>query len=192
MIKIRSLQIILIVMILLTASLACNLPGRSISLLPDTAPINEVEIEQLEGNLKATLESSIHSGQVTLTITEQQINAYMISQLNKQDEFSFFDPVVVLTNNQIEVYGKINQSGLSINSKMVLKPYIDGNGDPKLDLDSIDLGALPVPDSMKNRVETMVDDTLADYLAAGSNRFNVTNISISDGQMTITGTLQEP
>lgn len=180
----------LIFIALAAASLACNLPGSTNRLPPTAVLMTQEEAQQLEEKIKATLASAAPSGELTLTITQQQINAYMVSQLKGQDEPSISDPVVVLTNNQIEIYGKITQSGLSVKSKMVLQPQIDANGDPKLEVVSIDLGGLPVPDTMKNRVETMVDNALADYLAAGSNQFKVTNIAIGEGQMTVTGTSQ--
>ncbi len=179
---------ILGLLVLLTASLACNLPVSKGTSLPTAIPMSEAEAGQLEESMKATLANP--GSEVTLTITQQQINAYMISQLIAQDVQLISDPVVVLTNNQIELYGKVTQSGLAVTTKMVFQPRVDANGDPKLAVISIDLGGLPAPDSLKNQVEAMIDNTLVNYLETGSTRFKVTSIMIGEGQMVITGTPQ--
>lgn len=189
MIRNKYLQMILGLLVLLIASLACNLPGSKGTYLPTALPMSEAEAGQLEESMKATLANP--GSEVTLTITQQQINAYMISQLVTQNMQLISDPVIVLTNNQIELYGKITQSGLAVTTKMVFQPRVGANGDPKLNLISIDLGGLPAPDSLKNQVETMIDDTLANYLQTGTTRFNVTSITIGEGQMVITGTPQQ-
>lgn len=178
-----------ILLVLVITSLACNLPGRNSVIPPTAVPMSAAEAGQLEESLKATLENP--AGEVTIIITQQQINAYMISQLASQGDQIISDPVVVLTDNQIEFYGKLTQNGISINTKMVFQARVDLNGDPKLDVVSIDLGGLPAPDSLVNQIETMVDNTLISYLETGTTRFRATSITIGEGQMTVTGTSQQ-
>jgi len=184
---------ILILMVLVSASLACNLPAKSITkepALPPTAqPLSPEEMQLLEEQLKATLQSAT-TGDVTVTITQEQLNAYISAEIASQPEQWITDPSVVLTNEQIEVYGKIAQSGISANAKLVLKPHIDSNGNPKLDIVSISLGALPMPDSFSQRIESVIDNTLSDYLAQSSGRFKVNSITITEGQMTVSGVRQ--
>jgi len=182
----------LILLVLVTTSLACNLPGSINNLSPTAIPMTNEEAEQLEENLKATLENPASDGEVTLKITQQQLNAYMVSQINEQHSQFISDPVITLTNNQIELQGKFTQGSFSVDTKMAFRPRIDANGDPKLDVVSIDLGGLPIPDSLTDQVEDLVDDTLADYLDVSSNRFKVSNIAIDEGEMTVTGTPLQP
>lgn len=189
MARAKFLQMILVLLVLAITSLACNLPSRNGAIPPTAVPMSEAEAGQLEESLKATLANP--EGEVTLTITQQQINAYMISQFVSQGDQIISDPVVVLTDNQIELYGKLVQRGLSVNTKMVFQARVDLNGNPKLDVISIDLGGLPAPDSLISQIETLVDGILVNYLETDSTRFKVTSITIGEGQMTVTGTSQQ-
>jgi hypothetical protein len=185
-IKVPHIRILLVLLVLVSASLACNLPGSRFSRPPTAAPFSTQEVQQFEDQMEATLSNLDASGPVTLTVTQEQINAYMVARLAEQEEPIFTDPVVVLTAGQIEIYGKVAQSGLSIPAKMVLEPRVD-NGSPRLDLVSFDLGGLPVPEPLKERASNMIDDALVEYLAQTNNVFQVNDITISEGQMTISG-----
>lgn len=188
-------RILPIILVLAAASLACNLPaglpGQGSDLPPTAQPMSPEELQQLEEQMKATLAAGAN-GEVTVTITQQQLNAYIASEIASQPEPWITDPSVVLTNGQVEVYGKIAQAGISANTAIVLKPRIDAEGSPKLDIVSINLGSLPVPDSFTERISSLVDNTLSNYLAQGSNQFRVSNITITEGQMTVSGARQQP
>lgn len=181
------MRLLLILSVLVAASIACNLPARGISTPPPQPTLSPAEIDQLEDQLRATLSSQQEQGEITITITQQQLNAFIASEMAAMSDPPIKDPQVVLTNGQIEVYGVINQGGISADSKTVLQPRIDAEGNPKLDVASITVGPFPVPDTLKDQVETMVDDTLSDYLSTQSDRFRVTDIQVSEGSMTISG-----
>lgn len=193
--KFPLLRILPIILVLAAASLACNLPAglpaQGPELPPTAQPMSPEELQQLEEQLKATLAAGAN-GEVTVTIAQQQLNAYITSEIASQPEPWITEPSVVLTNGQVEVYGKIAQGGISANTAIVLKPRIDAEGNPKLDIVSINLGSLPVPDSFTERISSLVDNTLSNYLAQGSNQFRVSNITITEGQMTVSGVRQQP
>lgn len=178
-------------MVLALVSLACSLPGRTSTQPPTEIPMSQGDAQLLEDQLKETLASGAASGQVTVTITQQQLNSYLVSKLAEmqQDEPRLSDPVVVLTGGNMEVYGKVTQSGITLDAKSVLQPQVT-EGSPTLDVISVDLGGIPVPDTMTNRLETLVNNALNDYLAQNGGRFTITTLSIDEGQMTVTGTAQ--
>jgi uncharacterized protein YpmS len=193
--KFPLLRILPIILVLAAASLACNLPAglpaQGPELPPTAQPMSPEELQQLEEQLKATLAAGAN-GEVTVTIAQQQLNAYITSEIASQPEPWITEPSVVLTNGQVEVYGKIAQGGISANAAIVLKPRIDAEGNPKLDIVSINLGSLPVPDSFTERISSLVDNTLSNYLAQTSNQFKVSSIVITEGQMTVSGVRQQP
>jgi uncharacterized protein YpmS len=193
--KFPLLRILPIILVLAAASLACNLPAglpaQGPELPPTAQPMSPEELQQLEEQLKATLAAGAN-GEVTVTIAQQQLNAYITSEIASQPEPWITEPSVVLTNGQVEVYGKIAQGGISANTAIVLKPRIDAEGNPKLDIVSINLGSLPVPDSFTERISSLVDNTLSNYLAQTSNQFKVSSIVITEGQMTVSGVRQQP
>jgi uncharacterized protein YpmS len=187
--KISSLRILFILSVLITVNLACNLPQSGSNLPPTPAPVDQAELEQLEKQLRDSL-ADPNEEEVTVTITQEQLTAFLAAELAEQNDQTFTDPVVILTNGQVEVYGKLSQSGFRTNTKIVLQPRIDENGQPKLDLISMDLGPLPVPAGIRSQFEDMVDDMLDQYLRTYSDRIRVTDITVLEGRMTITGVKQ--
>ncbi len=185
------MRLILVLMILAAASLACGIPTSSASNLPPTAqPMSTEQIQNLENQLQATLANPDASGDVTVTLTQDQINGIITSEMAQQSDKTITDPSVVLTGGHLEFYGKVNQSNISANLMVVLQPQVDAAGKAHLNIVSINLGGLPVPDILKNRVQTMADDALNNYLNAGSSAFKVKSITITEGQMMITGARQ--
>lgn len=186
--KIPLRRYLLILSVLVVVSMACNLPAAGVSTPPPAPTMSAEEILQLEEQLRATLANSQESSAVSITVTEQQLNTFVASEVAAMTDSPITNPQVVLVNGQIEVYGVVNQSGITANSKTVLQPRIDAEGNPKLDVVSINIGPFPVPDTFKDQVEAMVDDTLSNYLMAQSDRFRVTDIQVAEGRMTVSGT----
>lgn len=187
------MRLSLIILVLIAASLACNLPTSSGPTPPPTeSPLSTQEVQQLEEDLKSTLTNPSQSGEITVNITQQQLNSFIIAEASNQPDLPISNPQVVLTNGQMEIYGTIYQSGISADSKIVMRPRVDGNGNPKMDVVSVTVGPFPAPDALKNQIAAQVDNMLSDYLAASSNKFTVTSVTITEGLMTVTGVPQQP
>ncbi len=192
--KIPQMRLILVILVLVGASLACNFPGSAAQpTLPPTAqPMTNQQIQDLTNQLQSTLTSPNASGEVTVTLTQQQLNGIISNQVAQQSDQVISDPSVILTNGQMEVYGKVSQNNVSANLKLVLQPAVDASGNPKLNIVSINLAGLPVPDALKSRLETSVDNALSNALESNQNKFTVKSITITEGQMVIIGTPQRP
>ena len=186
------MRLFIVLAILMSTALACNLPSMSgPSIPPTTQPISTEALQSLEQQIQATLTSPDANGNVSLTLTQSQINAIMTSQLAQQKDQVISDPSVILTAGRMEVYGKVNQSGFSTNVKIILQPGVDANGAAKLNVASIDLGGIPVPGVLKNQIESAADNVLNNSYIGSAVGLRATNISIGEGQMTLTGTHQQ-
>jgi uncharacterized protein YpmS len=183
-------RIMLILAILVAAGLACNFPGSASNLPPTAVPMTTQDFQNLENQLAATLNSPNANGEVTVTLTQDQLNGIIAGQMTQQSDQTITDPSVVLTGGHMEVYGKVTQNNVSANLKVVLQPGVSETGTPMLNIVSINLGGLPVPDVLKNRVETMANDALSNYLTSNSDSFKIKSITITEGQMAVTGTRQ--
>ncbi len=180
----------LILIVLFAASLACNLPGSASNLPPTAQPMSTQQVQNLENQVQQTLENPNAAGEVSITLTQDQLNSIITGEIQQQPDLGISDPSVILTGGHMEVYGKVTRSNISADLKVVLQPQIDANGNPRLNITSMDLGGLPVPDVLKNRVNTVADDALASYLGSSSSSIKAKSITIGEGQMTITGTRQ--
>jgi uncharacterized protein YpmS len=187
--KMTHMRYILVILALGLAAMACNLPARSGPVRPTFEPtLPREDVQALEESLKATLAANANtSEEVTITITQQELNSYMLQELDAQGDMPISDPQLVLTNGQVELYGKVSQSGFALDSKIIMTPRVTEAGDPKLDVVSINVGPFPAPDSLKNQVTSMVDDTVRDYVAAQGTDYTVRNITVTEGVMTVVG-----
>lgn len=183
-------RLILILIVLITAGFACNLPGGESNLPPTAEPMSTEQVQNLEDQLQQTLENPNAAGDVNITLTQDQLNSIVAGEIQQQPDLGITDPSVILTGGNMEVYGKVTQSGVSANLKVVMQPQIDANGNPKINIISMNLGGLPVPDVLKTRVATMAENALTGYLNANANRFKAKSVTIGEGIMTITGTPQ--
>jgi len=189
--KTPQMRLLMVVTVLILTSLACSLPTIGAGERPPSpVPLSTDELQSLEDEIISTLESSTADQPITVTITEQQLHAYVVASLKQQNEQFIQNPQVNLTSGKMEVYGQVSQSGITTDAKVVLVPYINEQGDPKLDVESINLGPIPVPDTLVQRVEGMVDNMIADYLTASADAFDVTDITVNEDQMLVTGTRQ--
>lgn len=185
-------RLLMILLVLLAAGLACNMPSTSSPTLPPTAvPMTTEEQQALQNQIEATLANPGPSGDVTLTITQQQLNAYLSAQMQNQQDQSITDPSVVLTNGHMEVYGKVSQNNLSAVAKIVLQPRVDEQGNVKLDVVSINLGPFPVPDAFKSKVQGLADNMLNDYIHQNNGQFKVKTVTVNEGSLTVTGAPQQ-
>jgi hypothetical protein len=176
--------------ILVAASLACSLPGSTPTLPPTAQPMSTAQIQNLETQVITTLQSPNEAGEVSITLTQDQINGILTSQMAQQPDQVISDPSVVLTGGHLELYGKITQSGVTADLKVVMQPEVDASGNPRLSITSINLGGLPVPDVLKNQVEELANNALANAISSNSTKFKIKSINITEGQMTLTGTRQ--
>jgi hypothetical protein len=190
--KFPLMRVLLILVVLAAASLACNLPARGSSAPTAQPPLDAQEMQQLEDQLKATLASSELNSEVTITITQQQLNSLIAAEMANEPNSPIQNPQVVLTGGQMEIYGTVDQAGFSVDSKTIARPGISADGNPSLEVISIQLGPVAAPDALKEQVDTMVDAALQDYLSENANRFKITNIAITEGQMTVTGQRLQP
>lgn len=180
-------RVIFTLLVLGMASLACNLPAGGQNRPTVEPTLGSEDLQNLEESLKATLQAADQSREVALTITQQQLNSLLLSKLGGQTDQPFTDPQVVLTNGKMEIYGKVNQSGVVLDSKIVLQPRVTESGEPRLDVISVDIGPFPAPDSIKNEVDEAVGSALRDYIAGQGSGFEVKSMTITEGLMTIIG-----
>jgi hypothetical protein len=186
------MRLLLVLTILTAAGLACNFPGGASNLPPTAQPMSTEEVQNLENQIQATLQSPDASGEVTITLSQDQVNSIIAGQMAQQSEQVITDPSVKLTGGHLEVYGKVNQNGISANLQVVMQPQVDASGNPHLNIVSMNLGGMPVPDVLKNRIAASADDAISSYLFSNQNNMKVKSIDITEGQMTITGTPQQP
>ncbi len=186
----RFLQVILVLML---AAIACNFPASNAPQRPPTSPpMTTEQVQELATQVVATLANPNPSGDVTITITEQELNSYLQTQWDSSQsgDQTIQNPQVHLTDGKAEVFGKVTMGSISADAVATIVPSVDPNGKPKLTVTSIYVGPVPVPDALVSQANDQVSGLLEDYLSSSGQNITVKDITVTEGKMTITGQLQ--
>lgn len=205
----RSNAIILSLVVLLLASLACSLPfsrqaaptvrnqvattveGPRAPKAPPTPtpappPVTTSAVKTLESNLQQAATQVSETGKINVSITEAQATSLLAQEMKSQTDLPISDPQIYFRNGQITFQAKATQSGITLPVKVVMTVSVDSQGKPAYQIRSASLGVLSVPDSLLNQFKAEMDSALANQLNLGEDTVLET-ITIADGVLTVTG-----
>jgi uncharacterized protein YpmS len=174
-------------LLLAAASLACQAPLKAIPTpTPTLIPASTEDALQFEQRVTEAVKQLEDTGTITLTITESQLTAFIIQQLQSQNDVPFKDPQVLLRNNQIEVSGTVTSGIINAPGSMVLVPVVD-QGNLKINVQSAKIGSVPVPQGTLDNLSTLINQNIDSLISVNGTPLEIQSLQVSDGQMTITG-----
>ena len=184
------LPILTLIVILMSASIACSLSSSLSSEATPTPttrpiPISTQAAQVFEQSLSMpTIDAQ--AGTETIQFTEEQITSYVALQLQKDPNPIIRDPQVFLENNQVVLQGQIVTDLMTSSGTLTATVAVDQNGTPKVNIVSAQFGSFPIPTALLDAVSQMVDQAINDNInqTSGSN-LKIEAISIADHLMTI-------
>jgi hypothetical protein len=179
----------LAVLALWFASLACNLNLGGPEIPEDAAPPATPE-QSLEETWTEAVEQAIETGQLTVTLSEAQLTAYVAEALARQEEQVITDPQVILREGEMEIIGTYTSGNVSATMGVVMQVSVDEDGTPHIEVISGAVGPIPLPEDVLQSISDMVNEGLSGDAAATSSGFNITGIQIVENAMILTGTYQ--
>lgn len=141
-------------------------------------------------NFSNTVAQSPKGTTLTLTLTQEEVNSEVNEELK-----TLVLPVgldvsnvnVNLTDGKILLSADVKYSVFSGNAGMEATVETN-NGQASIDVTNIDMGALPIPQSVKDQLKGLIPE---DILTQGSDTgFYTQNVQIENGQVVITGVTQ--
>jgi len=173
------------------ASLACAIfaggpeyPAQSIPYSPD-------DVQSMRDQIEQAVLSGAETGVVTLQITEAQLTSFMADRMAQQANPPFTDPIVLLQNNQMQIYGKIKRSIFTANMRLTMDVGIDDTtGQPKIQIAEADFGPFPTPQGLNNALTAVISEAFTGSLGPVASGFRLESITIADGLMTLTGRIK--
>jgi len=166
-------------------SLSPPIQAKMVQILP--SPEAAQSFDQKISSAKAEIEAAADTGQakqITLTITDREINSKMI-ELRAKGELPVRESLINFGDGNFLAYAVIDTPGINAKTAMIGQVEIM-NGSPKIVLGDFNLGKLPLPESAEQRVEQllniMVDLQLSDV------PLEITDVQFSNGELTVTGT----
>lgn len=188
------LGILVVVVALATAAvffLLMRTPD-SASQLAEVKPSTEA-VASLDQKI-AEVEKAVASAQkeskpvpMTLRVTEEELTskaAHWLEQSADSSAFQVRDPQIHLLPGEIVSTGRVNWNGLDSPLVVTAQVRVQG-GKPEVAVQSVELGGLPVPGSVKDQIVDMIHEQMT-ALWAGLP-IQIQDIRLEQGSATITG-----
>jgi uncharacterized protein YpmS len=177
----------LAVVFILVSTLACRLnlggPDKPTHLQQETFPTEE----NLLVTIIPTLDGMSVEQSISVSLTEAQLNSLIISELNAQEKPIINDPLVILGDGQIDLYGSVSQGYVSGNVHIIITAEVDDQGNPDFSIISATVGPFPLPEGMLSQFSKILDESLSGKLGPEVTGVRIEDIKIDPGTMTITG-----
>ncbi len=166
-------------------SLSPPIQAKMVQILP--SPEAAQSFDQKISSTKAEIEAAadaVQAKQVTLTITDREINSKMI-ELRAKGELPVREALINFGDGNFLAYAVVDTPGINAKTAMIGQVEIM-NGSPKIVLGDFNLGKLPLPESAKQRVEQLLNIMV--NLQLSDVPLEITNVQFSNHELTVTGT----
>jgi hypothetical protein len=179
----------LVLAALLLAGLACGFSVGGPTPPASPIPVSTESVGELQDNLLKAATSVPASGEISITVTEQQLTSIVALRLQDQKNLPIRDPQVFLRDGKIQLFGVAEAGGLRANALIVISANLTPEGGVVFKAEEANFGPIPVPDNLLEQVSTAINEAFTGNLGSTATGMRVTGISIQDGQLSLTGRL---
>jgi hypothetical protein len=184
------LRISLGLLAIASATMACSIfvGGPALPDPPVAAPPDA--FQALQSEIETAVLNSLTSGALRLSITQEQLTAFLVSRLSSQADPLITDPQVVLRNGEMIIHGRARSWIFEANIAVTTAFSIDEDGRPEILISHAELGPLPMPTALRDAIAVALNEALTGAVGPVALGFRLETIDIGDGNMTLTGRLR--
>ena len=189
---IRSRKVWIMGLALVAAGLACSLGGPTATATPrpTAIPVSTEAAGQLE-DVWATAVAGSENGQVSVTMTEEQLTSYIAIKLAENPDSPIKDPQVRLRDGKMTFNASAVVQGVKAPVEIIISAAPDDKGVLKVTFEEAKLGGLPMPAPLLDSVSAAINEAVTGQFGSEGTGVKITAVTIADGQMVLTGTLSE-
>jgi hypothetical protein len=153
-------------------------------------PSNSQAAEALDtkwDNFKDTVAQAKPGTQVTVTLTQEEVNSKINEELKTVDlpaGLAVSNMNINLVDGKILLSADVKYSVFSGNAGMVATVETI-NGQPSIVVTDVDMGALPIPQSLKDQLKGLIPE--GGLIQTSDLGLNAQNVQIVNGQLVFTG-----
>lgn len=174
--------------VLVLASLACTMGARA---TPEpTVAVSTEAVGSLIEAWQQAFETGQETGQVTLTMTELQLTSFIALGMAENESLPFTNPQVLLRTDEMEITGTYTSDLVNANVSIVMGVTVDAGGLPRIEVISGTVGPLPVPGDLLTAISDSINEALTGQIGSATTGFRLETITISDGALSLTGSLE--
>lgn len=173
-----------------STTLACSIfmGGPEFPKPPVPAPTDA--FQTLQSDIEAGLSNSLTEGTLRLTITQEQLTAFVANRLSSPAEPLLTDAQVVLRDGEMILFGRARASIFEANMAVTAVFSIDEDGRPRIMISHAELGPMPMPEVLRDVIAVALDEALTGSIGPVALGFRLESIDIANGAMTLTGRLR--
>lgn len=181
-------QFIIILGLLASLGLACNLGGQAETASPPGGPIpvGEEAADRLKQNFYQALQEATGTREASLRVTNEEITSLVAQELTQTGQMPLTNPQVWFTSGRIYISGEVNSFGpVSLNSLIVATAVVE-QGRMVVKVQEAQMGPFNFPNSLIESITQTVNETLAGLLVDAD--LDITRLEILEGEMYVVGT----
>lgn len=181
-------NLIFVLTLLISTSLACSLGGGSEQLQPPGGPI-PISLEaadRLKQNFNQALQEAGGNHESQLRITNEEITSLVAAELTETGRIPVTDPQVWFTAGRIFMTSKVQVFGpFRLDSVIVATAVVD-NGQMLVRVQEAQMGPFDFPDRLLDSTTQTINETVAGILVGAD--LDITRLEILEGEMFVIGT----
>jgi hypothetical protein len=169
------------------AALACSMPDLGPK-APCTVTRSTTAANQLIERVRVAGEQS---AAITVTANNDEASSLfeqVIAEGKRSAPESTLDitnPVVCFSSGKVQIFGNVRPSSdVAVDALITLGTSVH-DGRVAIDVQSVQIGPVGLPDQVRQDIETQLNDTLNQYL----QYVTLTDVKFEQGQMTVSGTI---
>lgn len=181
-------QFIIILGLLASLGLACNLGGQAETASPPggAIPVGEEAADRLKQNFYQALQEATGTREASLRVTNEEITSLVAQELTQTGQMPLTNPQVWFTSGRIYISGEVNSFGpVSLNSLIVATAVVE-QGRMVVKVQEAQMGPFNFPNSLIESITQTVNETLAGLLVDAD--LDITRLEILEGEMYVVGT----
>jgi len=179
--KNRSLAVLSLSLLLMLTILACTTTG-SVTLPGNPVEISSAAAQRVEAKLVEALQKNPNS-QFILRFTDEELTSYLALALEETPNPPITDPQLRFTKGKVYIAGKLASTGpVQVKAMAVAIPRLMDD-QLVVDLESVYLGPIPVPNTLLDSLSQTIDKALEE----AQLNLKITRVEIFESEIVIVG-----
>jgi len=181
--------VVLAVLLVVAVYVLLRIPPKTAAQVTPVATSSQAaqQFDTKVNSFETSVKQSAPGTSVTLTLTQEEINSKIATELSTADmpdNVKVNSVSVNLENGQILASAKVNYSGIEVNVGATAKIEVS-NGQAYVVVQDLDMGKVPLPQSVKDQLTGMIPDD--GKISLSDVPLDIQGITVQDGQVVVQG-----
>ena len=178
-------KLILSGFLLFLIPLACTIPTFGMKTAPTVEPTMLATALPAQADAQEMFSTDPNTGAQVITVTEQMLGNMLNRQMSESPSAMLSEPIVTLRDGRINITGKADQAGITLDTTIVILPSVTPEGAPAIAIETVKIGPLEAPEAVRTAVSELAINMFTNALGNGVANQKIESITISDGVMVV-------